>query len=86
MTNRALLVLAFSLLIAPGISHAHESRPGYLEVREISEARYDVLWKQPARGEMVLRLNPVLPASCVQLGLPPASSLARGIRSARAEP
>jgi hydrogenase/urease accessory protein HupE len=68
VTIRALLVLALSSLFVPGISHAHESRPGYLELREISEARYDVLWKQPARGEMVLRLNPVLPASCVQLG------------------
>jgi hypothetical protein len=43
---------------------AHESRPGYLELREVADGRYEVLWKQPAVGELVLRLNPVFPESC----------------------
>jgi hypothetical protein len=43
-----LLVL---LLAAPAI--AHESRPGYLELREVSSGRYEVLWKQPAVGDLV---------------------------------
>jgi hydrogenase/urease accessory protein HupE len=43
---------------------AHESRPGYLELREVSHGRYEVLWKQPAVGDLVLRLAPVFPDTC----------------------
>jgi hydrogenase/urease accessory protein HupE len=43
---------------------AHESRPGYLELREVLPGRYELLWKQPARGEMVLALDPSLPDNC----------------------
>jgi hydrogenase/urease accessory protein HupE len=47
---------------------AHESRPGYLELTEISPERYDIFWKQPARGELILKMDPVLPESCTQAG------------------
>ena len=47
---------------------AHESRPGYLELREVSDGRYEVLWKQPAVGDLVLRLSPVFPDSCTVTG------------------
>ena len=43
---------------------AHETRPGYLEVREASAGRYEVLWKQPALGEMRLKIDPVFPRTC----------------------
>ena len=43
---------------------AHETRPGYLELRERAPGRYEVLWKQPAIGEMRLRLDPVFPETC----------------------
>jgi hydrogenase/urease accessory protein HupE len=43
---------------------AHEVRPGYLEVRERADGTYAVLWKQPARGEMRLKIDPVFPAGC----------------------
>jgi hydrogenase/urease accessory protein HupE len=55
------------LLMAP-LAHAHESRPGYLELREVSEGRYLVLWKQPAVGDLVLQLRPVFPDSCTLSG------------------
>lgn len=41
-------------MLALGIcssARAHELRPGYLEIRESSPDKYDVLWKVPARGE-----------------------------------
>jgi hypothetical protein len=47
---------------------AHESRPGYLELREVAPERYELLWKQPARGDMVLALDPVLPPNCEAAG------------------
>ncbi len=62
-----------SVLLAAAITNAsaHESRPGYLQITEVSDGRYDVLWKQPARGDLRLRIEPVLPASCKPAG--PAS-------------
>ena len=49
-------------------AYAHESRPGYLELREVSDGRYEVLWKQPAVGDLVLQLSPVFPDSCTLTG------------------
>lgn len=40
--------ILFSLSIAT--AHADEYRPAYLELQQISEDTYDVLWKVPARG------------------------------------
>src|SRR5262245_33254095 len=56
------------LLFMATPAHAHESRPGYLELREVSDGRYEVLWKQPAVGDLVLQLNPVFPDSCTLTG------------------
>ena len=47
---------------------AHEVRPGYLELRATATDRYQVLWKQPALGEMRLRIDPVFPADCTLVG------------------
>ena len=58
----ALLALCCALPSPPLV--AHESRPGYLELREFSPQRWELLWKQPARGEMVLALEPLLPDTC----------------------
>ena len=60
--KRALLAIA--VLAAASSLSAHETRPGYLELSERSATRYEVLWKQPAMGEMRLRLDPVFPESC----------------------
>jgi hypothetical protein len=57
-------LLAFAGLLAASVVRAHETRPGYLELREKSATRYEVLWKQPAVGEMRLKLDPVFPESC----------------------
>ena len=49
---------------------AHEVRPGYLELRATASDRYQVFWKQPALGEMRLRIDPVFPAGCSVAGEP----------------
>jgi hydrogenase/urease accessory protein HupE len=65
----AALSLAVVFLIgAVDAARAHEVRPGYLELREGSPGRYDVVWKHPARGEVAIDLDPVFPASCVLTG------------------
>jgi hydrogenase/urease accessory protein HupE len=39
---------------------AHEVRPAYLEIIQAHANEYDVTWKQPARGELALHLDPHL--------------------------
>ena len=46
-----------TLLAAP--ASAHELRPGYLDVQETAADRYRVVWKQPARGDLRLAIDPV---------------------------
>jgi hydrogenase/urease accessory protein HupE len=60
---RLCLTLAVLLLaVTPGA--AHESRPAYLDIRELQSGRYEVLWKRPARGELALGLSVRWPGSC----------------------
>lgn len=60
--------LIVTLLLAAcwgvGVVHAHELRPGYLELREIDPHHYDLLWKVPAKGDQRLGLYVRLPDGC----------------------
>jgi hydrogenase/urease accessory protein HupE len=50
---------------------AHELQPGFLELRETEQGRYDVLWKLPSLGEssdVRMPIAPIFPESCRQLG------------------
>jgi hydrogenase/urease accessory protein HupE len=58
-----LLAVGVVLLTAAPV-YGHELRPGYLELRELPDGRYEALWKQPAVGDLVLRLSPAFPESC----------------------
>jgi hydrogenase/urease accessory protein HupE len=46
------------------VASAHELRPAYLDLREISANTFAVTWKVPARGEMRLGLYLDLPEQC----------------------
>ena len=48
-------------------AHAHEVRPGYLELRQSAAERFDVFWKVPARGKLKLGIYARLPKSCTAL-------------------
>lgn len=62
---RGVGLAALAALVLAGDAAAHELRPAYLELRETSGERYEVLWKVPARGEgMRLGLDVALPAAC----------------------
>ena len=52
------LTLWLNLAVIALPVRAHEVRPAYLEITEVAGHRYDVLWKQPAMGEMAVRLVP----------------------------
>jgi hydrogenase/urease accessory protein HupE len=54
--------------LAPVLLSAHELQPGYLELREAAAGRYEVLWKLPSVGGERMRIAPVFPDDCRQLG------------------
>jgi hydrogenase/urease accessory protein HupE len=62
-----LLMLALMSAAAQTV-HAHEVRPGYLELRQTSAGMYAVLWKVPAVGEMRLSIRPRFPDNCRPVG------------------
>jgi len=72
----------FAFLVAVVLSwaatgaRAHEVRPGYLQVQELSGERFDVTWKVPANGEFRLSLYARLPKECT--GAPEQGSFAGG--------
>ena len=59
--QRLLLLILVPVLtgLAAG-ARAHEVRPAYLEITQLSQDRYAVFWKQPAQGDRTLRLDPSL--------------------------
>lgn len=64
MVRHLLRLVALLAAGALHVSHAHETRPAYLELRESSPDSYQVLWKVPARGELRLALYPRFPEGC----------------------
>ena len=64
-----LLFLAAFLtsLDAPRL-HAHEIRPALLEINERESGRYDMMWKVPMRGDMILGITPVFPEFMKPIG------------------
>jgi hydrogenase/urease accessory protein HupE len=59
------LLACVALCMAPAVGQAHEVRPGYLEVREVEQERFDVFWKVPALADTYrLRIHAVMPDSC----------------------
>lgn len=61
--TRLLLILIVWWLV-PAMTQAHESRPAYLEITESQPNIFDITWRRPARGDMVLAMQPVFPPSC----------------------
>lgn len=52
-------ILLVWLMISAWVANAHELRPSYLQITELENNTYDVLWKVPARGDnMRLSLDP----------------------------
>jgi hydrogenase/urease accessory protein HupE len=58
-----LLILLLGLLLAPGLD-AHEVRPAYLLIQQVSEQQFDLLWRVPARGDMRFGVYIGLPEHC----------------------
>jgi hypothetical protein len=61
-------VLALLLTAAAPVG-AHEVRPGLLHLNEVAPDRFETLWRVPARGQLVLSINPRYPETCARIGL-----------------
>lgn len=59
----ALLFVAFAGISAS--AQAHESRPAYLQIREVGQGKYDLLWRTPVNAGMPLPVVLQLPAGTV---------------------
>ena len=66
---RALLLFLAVLLLVP-VAEAHEVRPAYLRIQEVSADEFDFLWRVPARGDMRLGIYVGLPDHCRDSGEP----------------
>jgi hypothetical protein len=68
VTRCLIRLAAFAALAAAALfgaaSHAHETRPGYLELRQSDPATYALLWKRPTGGEVEIQIAPVVPDGC----------------------
>ena len=61
-------LILWTCFLSSGLAFAHESRPAYLEVTEAQSNVFDIIWRRPARGEMVLSMQPVFPEHCLTQG------------------
>ena len=50
-------------LLAPLFVKAHEIRPAYLQIVQVSQNTYEVFWKVPSMGDAVPKIQPVFPNS-----------------------
>ena len=71
---QSLICLITALFSIHFMAFAHEVRPAYLQVTELSAGEYDVVWKQPVIDGKRLKIKPVFPEGCEEIG-------ARDIRS-----
>lgn len=69
------------LILFTGQVIAHEMRPAYLEINELTPSAYGVLWKVPMRGDMRLRLDPQFPDNCSEVVPPSVRSTAGALIS-----
>jgi hypothetical protein len=59
-----ILLTSFCLFLLCVSIQSHETRPGYLEIREKADGEYMASWKQPVRGELRLKIDPIFPPEC----------------------
>jgi hydrogenase/urease accessory protein HupE len=57
--NRFLKAILFLLVSIS--SFAHEMRPALLQINQVSDTDYELIWKIPRRDNMILSINPVFP-------------------------
>ena len=69
MSLRSLMCLLFAMFFC-SLAVADEIRPALLEITEQTPGSFEVVWKVPMRGDLVLGLRPVLPEGWVAADTP----------------
>ena len=59
-------LLATTLVLAAPL-HAHETRPGYLQIRETAPGHFSILWRTPVLGNLPLAVALRLPEGLTEL-------------------
>ncbi|MFY0626367.1 MAG: HupE/UreJ family protein [Reichenbachiella sp.] len=55
------IIYVFGLILSV---EAHEVRPAYLGINQINDSTYQVVWKIPALGEKIPKINPIFSSNC----------------------
>ena len=61
---RLALIVVLCAFVGPVPAEAHETRPGFLELRQTEADTYSFLWKKPSGGEIEIYIAPIMPAGC----------------------
>jgi hypothetical protein len=83
VTRALAAILAASLLAVPA-AFAHETRPAYLELKEIAPGQYSVLWRTPVLSGMRLPVALKLPDGVRNLQEPTVQELTDSLLERRA--
>ena len=77
--------LLFFALLLSGTSRAlaHEARPAYLEIKETSAGRYEILWRTPVLSGMRLPVRLQLPKDVVNVKEPTVQELSDSLLERR---
>ncbi len=62
-----LAIVAALLLFSPPKAQAHEVRPAYLEIYELTRGQFEIVWKVPVLSGVRLNIRPLLPPNCANL-------------------
>ena len=74
--NFVVLMLMLLAGLLPALpAHAHEIRPGLLDIKERETGWFDVTWKVPVRGDQVLPVLPIMPDNLKLLGKPTVQNI-----------
>lgn len=65
MKKRFHFLFVVFLFFTGFIVTAHEIRPAYLQITQVSDTSYEVYWKVPSMGDAVPRIQPVFPSTFI---------------------
>ena len=80
---KRLLLLLLAALTAPMLAFAHESRPIYLELKEIAPNQFEVLWRTPVLAGMRLPVVLQMPADVKNVKEPSTQDLSDSLLERR---
>jgi hydrogenase/urease accessory protein HupE len=72
---RRLTLLLIAVLLCASTAHAHESRPAYLELKEIAPGQFSLLWRTPVLSGMRLPVALKMPEGLRELKAPAVQEL-----------